>query len=371
MSLGKRSRVDAMDSNKPIDVLVVGAGLSGLTAAVCLQAAGLRVRILEGAGSVGGRIKGISGIEQNTILADLGPTWVWPRWQPVVERWMGRLSLAQFPQYEAGDGILDGYGGPPRRYPLPGQDGIARIVGGPSALVQALAAQLDPDTIMTNARVVEIKATSAGIEVITADGALFEAAHLILAAPLRLIEEQICIAGLPPELLAALRATPTWMAQQAKAVALYDEPFWRGEDLSGRVASRTGPLMEVHDHTPASGDIGALFGFVGWDAAARLQDPKALRQTILDQRVRCFGPRAEKPMQLVIQDWAQEPLTCSAADLREPPLHPDIGPAILRQPHLDGRLWFAVSESADISPGLIEGALSAGEMAAQRLLVRI
>ena len=39
------------------DVLVVGAGLAGLSAAVTVQRAGFNVRILEGRDAVGGRVQ--------------------------------------------------------------------------------------------------------------------------------------------------------------------------------------------------------------------------------------------------------------------------------------------------------------------------
>jgi monoamine oxidase len=43
-------------TSKPLDVLVLGAGLAGLSAALSLQTAGMRLRVLEAAPRVGGRI---------------------------------------------------------------------------------------------------------------------------------------------------------------------------------------------------------------------------------------------------------------------------------------------------------------------------
>lgn len=359
-----------MARDRDSDVLVIGAGIAGLTAALCLQEGGVRVVVLEGGAEIGGRVQALRG-DDGAVLGDLGPTWVWPRWQPVVARWMQRLALAPFAQHDAGDGILDGFGGPPRRHPLIGQDGISRLVGGPSAIVDALAAKLRPGTVQTGATVVRIEAGDGALRLITAAGENHGARQVILATPLRGTCERVEIDGLAPPLEQAMRAAPTWMAQQAKAVAIYPRAFWHEAGLSGRVVSRSGPLAELHDHTPASGQVGALFGFVGIGAAARAADSEGLHAAILDQLSRCFGPEAGAPTKLVIKDWAQEPLICSALDLATPPEHPGVGPDILRAGHLDGRLWFAVSESADQSPGLIEGAFSAGEMTARRVLATL
>ena len=70
----------------------------------------------------------------------------------------------------------------------------------------------------------------------------------------------------------------------------------------------------------------------------------------------------------MIQDWATNPNIVTDIDLSAPANHPEVGPAILRLPHLGGRVRFAVSEVSEISPGLIEGALAAGEQAANEVL---
>ena len=342
------------------DVIVVGGGLAGLTAAVCLVEAGASVTVLEGADRIGGRIGARAG-------CDLGPTWVWPEWQPVVGQWLDRLGLMTFAQFDAGDGLLDGFGGPVRRHPLPGQMGIARIIGGPVAIVDALAARLPDGAIRLGHAV---RAISAAERIaLTVKDATFTADHVILALPPRIALEHL--GPFHPALDAALQGTPTWMAQQAKVAATYPRPFWRDGGLSGRVASRTGPLVEIHDHSPATGGTGALFGFCGWDAAHRAAEPEALRAAILAQLVRCFGPQAGAPNDLVIMDWAHEPLICAETDRREPPQHPEVNPDILRQPHLNGRLWFAGAETAADHPGLIAGALHAGQATARRVMAQV
>lgn len=172
----------------------------------------------------------------------------------------------------------------------------------------------------------------------------------------------------PRALRDLMRRTPTWMSTHAKAVAFYDRPFWRDAGLSGRIASRSGPLLEAHDHSGKDDGPAAIFGFVGWPPHLRHMDPDGLKQGILDQLSDCLGPSAANPKDLVVQDWATNPHIVSNLDLSEPAHHPGIGPALLRQPHLGGRVRFAVSEVSEVSPGLIEGALAAGERAALDLI---
>ena len=345
---------------------IIGAGLAGVTAARVARDHGVTPLILEASDRIGGRIEGLRA-DDGRLVGDLGPSWVWPPFQPAIQRWLERLGTPVFDQYEQGDAVLDGFAAEPFRHQLPGQYGMARIVGGPSRLLEAMAAPLAADRFHYQQTVQSIATRADGrLQIDTEAGATVIADQVLVAVPPRLVAERMTLpAGIDGSVVRALAGLPTWMAAQAKAVIRYRTPFWRDQGLSGRIASRIGPLFEAHDHTSADGDA-ALFGFISTPLEQR--DPGFLRSAIVDQLERCLGPDASRPDAVVLRDWALDPAICSTADRNEPPAHPSVGPAILRSPHLDGRLWFCGAETADQSPGLIDGALVAGENAANAAL---
>ncbi len=142
--------------------MIIGAGLAGLTAAATLRGAGVDVQVLEACSAIGGRIMALRDPLSRRAIADLGPTWVWPKYQPVVARWLDMLGLETFEQFNNGNAVITGYSPAPMHQPLPGQDGMVRIVGGPAALVEALARRVGAGRITTSAPVSGVSADDAG-----------------------------------------------------------------------------------------------------------------------------------------------------------------------------------------------------------------
>jgi monoamine oxidase len=89
------------------------------------------------------------------------------------------------------------------------------------------------------------------------------------------VEADQVIVALPPVLAARIEYTPALPrakrmllkrivpGELIKWQAVYQEPFWREQGLSGQAVSDVGPAYTTFDNTPPSGAPGILFGFVG------------------------------------------------------------------------------------------------------------
>ncbi|WP_220335126.1 flavin monoamine oxidase family protein [Paracoccus thiocyanatus] len=352
-------------------VLIIGGGLAGLTAAWQLHRAGIDFLLVEARDRLGGRIltAGAGGLPAADGF-DLGPSWFWPGMHPGMDRLVAELGLAAFAQAGEGALLFQRAGRPaPERYPMMQQEPASmRLAGGTGAIIAALAARLPADRIRLGTRIARITHGQAGIVAHLADWpAPIAASHVICALPPRLLA---AIALDPAPKAATLdlwRGTPTWMAPHAKMFALYDRPFWRDAGLSGAAHSQTGPLVEMHDATTASGKA-ALFGFVGVPAPHRVQAGRdAVVAASVAQLGQLFGPQALTPLATLYHDWAADPLTATALD-QAAGEHPaggqrDWSGAIWRD-----RLTLAGSETAVQTPGYLAGAIEAGERAAAKLI---
>ncbi len=157
---------------------------------------------------------------------------------------------------------------------------------------------------------------------------------------------------------------------ETKTLVVYDEPFWRGDGLSGQTAAPGSPAEVTIDATPAAGCPGVIASFTFGPVAERVDAlaAGARRQAVVDALTARFGPRAASPTDFVETAWWTEEWTrgCSMAHL-PPGVLTRYGP-LFRQPF--GRVHWAGTEMSTVSHGSIDGAVRSGERAAAEIVQR-
>lgn len=189
------------------------------------------------------------------------------------------------------------------------------------------------------------------------------------------------IVALPPPLAARIAYEPRLpgardqLAQRmpmgaiAKCFAIYDEPFWRADGLSGEALSDVGPAKIAFDCSPPGADpaAGVLLGFVGGAclrAHAHAREDDELRGAVLDGFARLFGPRAARPERWLVQDWTAETWSRGGPVAFAPPGTLTALGRALAEPV--GPIHWAGTETAERWAGYMDGAVRAGERAARQ-----
>jgi len=154
----------------------------------------------------------------------------------------------------------------------------------------------------------------------------------------------------------------------AKCMAVYDEPFWRREGLSGQGTSDTGPVKLTFDNSPPDGSPGVLLGFLEGRQARELGRLRAeeRRRAVVDCFRRLFGPRASSPERYVERLWAEEEWTRGCYGCYMPPGAWTAYGGALREPV--GPVHWAGAETATVWNGYMDGAVGSGERAAREVL---
>ncbi len=126
------------------DVVIVGAGVAGLTAANDLKKAGLSVAVLEARDRAGGRLW--TDVIDGAML-EIGGQWVSPDQDALIET-VAELGLETFSRYREGDSVYVGPDGVAKRFtgemfPVSPETeaAIAEITG----RLDAMVAEIDPD----------------------------------------------------------------------------------------------------------------------------------------------------------------------------------------------------------------------------------
>ena len=346
--------------------LIIGAGISGLTAAYRLHLVGKPFEVLEADDRPGGRVCSLPA-QQGSGYLEIGPTWFGDKHQRLMEL-IRELDLPYFTQYETGKGIYQVMSFvAPHVFEIPqGQEPYYRFAGGTRSLIQALLDQIPTDSVTFQQQVTAISLTEKGIKVRTKQGVIFEGAALILTVPLPLIVQDIKFdPALSPTLLQRFRSTQTWMSDSIKFAVEYQSPFWRQAGFAGLLMSQNGPVKEMHDHCDEAGSTFALMGFL--HPSAVTLPPVEREKQVLQQIAQHFGQEALLPLAYHDTLWAQQHLT-SETGVQPMTMKPPYGHPDLRQPYWNGRLHFAAAETDHLFGGYMDGAVGAAERVIQSMM---
>lgn len=239
-----------------------------------------------------------------------------------------------------------------------------RLEGGAQTLARRMGGRLG-DAVVLGAPVRRIEQDREGA-VVSADGVAVRARRVIVAVPPALagrIDYRPRLPGRRDQLTQRMPHGAT-----IKAMAFYDEAFWRAAGMSGQAGAPDLPVSFTFDGSPPAGMPGVLVGFLVGDAARRTGrlDPARRRALVLECLARYFGPQAARPRDYVDQDWSEEEWTRGCYGGHLPPgALTRYGPS-LREPM--GNLHWAGAESARVWAGYMEGAVESGRRAAGEVL---
>ncbi|QBJ98020.1 FAD-dependent oxidoreductase [Rhodococcus sp. ABRD24] len=240
----------------------------------------------------------------------------------------------------------------------------ARPVGGMGAIYRAMAAELGR-SIHLSQPVRSIEQDDDGVTLRTAQLKV-RARRAVVAVPIAIASQIHYEPMLPVDRSLLHQRMPS--GSILKIAALYDEPFWRADGLSGQSAAPGSPAMVTIDagtDVPAPGVMCIIVEGPPARALASMADGDR-RAAVVGALAERFGKRAAAPIDYVEQNWTTEEYSGGGMLSHAPTgVLTEFGSA-LREPC--GRIHWAGTETSSVMCGWIDGAVRSGERAAREVV---
>jgi len=345
-------------------IIILGAGLTGLSIAYFLKKKGINTHIIEARNRVGGRIETIKGNQDSPM--EMGATWFGKKHESLFS-FLEKLKIGVFQQYIHGTTFFETMSfTPPQEFVVPASDEPSyRMQGGTSSLILKLANEVGMENISLDQPISKIEKMENNISITTIEGKKFEADLVISTIPAKLFVQSIeCSPALSKDATNIFENTQIWMEGSVKFAVEYASPFWKEKGLSGAVFSQSSLIPEMYDHTNYEENKFALKGFLN---RSMVQYAKADREKMVIQNLKkFFGTDAENHIGYFDRIWENEKFTFSpTANFLSS--HYNNGHPIYQNSFWNNSFFMAGTETAPNFGGYMEGAIQSAILTVEKI----
>ncbi|CAJ1968235.1 unnamed protein product [Cylindrotheca closterium] len=363
---------------RSVDVVIVGAGAAGLTAAYHLEQEGISVVVLEAANRYGGRMK-----QDNTwdVSMGLGPEWLHvdepnDMLSRIVGRTVNKRTIRD-------PNVAHRWTGTTLEHNPPGRwSGDYRWMDGTwwDFFHEEMASNLQANTIVLNSLVEKIDYEYQKPVVFLTNGRRYEGSYVIVTASVRTLQlgEINFVPSLPSSHIDAINNIE--MDITVKVFLEFTEKFYPDafaldsdwDEYSSDCGSSNHGLRLFYDPTVGRVTNTNILGMFTYADIADLytgQADSVVIETILNLLDDVFdGKASETFVKGVVQDWANEPQIRTAYSRYAPSRYRER----LRDP-IDSKLYFAgeAVKTSGASWGYVHGAAYCGKDVAEEIIDRI
>ena len=337
------------------EIIIIGAGLTGLTIAYLLHKKGVKATIIESRDRVGGRIYTLKTETHSNL--ELGATWFGNK-HTNLKHLLDELNIGYFQQYQEGESALVfNTMVPPHLFVTnPNNEKSYRIKNGSKAIVDSLSKAI-LGSIILNQKIKQISDKGSYLEITSTNGYVYRANNVIITMPQKLLLSQILFKPeLPLELVKTMKSTHTWMGDSIKFVLSYKTPFWREAGKSGMVISQIGAVTEVYDHSNYQKNEFALMGFVNQNLRSYSKEDR--KSKIIEYLSKYISLEVQNYMDYKEKDWSLDNSTLTKEESDRVSIHPEYGNPVFNKKFMNDKLYIAGTETSKLFGGYMEGAVS-------------
>ncbi|WP_033960455.1 flavin monoamine oxidase family protein [Psychroserpens jangbogonensis] len=343
--------------NKHTDILIIGAGLTGLTLAHYLKQLNLSVTIVESRNRIGGRI--YTKYNESQAPVELGATWLTNEHSELLKL-LKALKLDVFDQHYGNTAIYEpDKTNPPQLVNLPNNNHSSfRINKGTQSIIEAIANGLEDSQIITNCTIKSIQKNEDS-SIVKSNNLEFQCKRVISTLPPFLFKKTINIEPiLPIELIDVMNKTHTWMGESIKVGFTFKTPFWKEKRTSGTIYSNVSPLQEFYDHSSSDGTQHALVGFMNNSFHSNSKEERL--KLALNQLQSYYGDQVLDFLSYEELVWKDENYTATEYDDYIMPQYNN-GHPLYQNSYLDNTLFIAGTETSPYASGKMEGAIRSAQ----------